>query len=178
MPSIIHKMLSAPPPLYKTAFTTVFPQADNSHTAGVYYTALSPFFPASSYLSIGSHSFPLNLCEAVHPWSQVLLCFICFACKGLTTTVTFNLYYCSGQYLNNATNLVFSLNCCSSAALCPANPSGDGTTMSDPPSLTCLTLSLLLQLQGGTLRAQDPLPSLSVPWEAQSAASPQLPSLL
>lgn len=62
----------------------MFPQADNSHTADVFITRQYHHFPVSSYLWIGSHSFFLNLYWGVHPWSQGLLLFICFACKGLT----------------------------------------------------------------------------------------------
>lgn len=67
---------------------------------------------------------------------------------------------------------------CSSPDVCSANPSGDGITLFDLPSLISLIHNLLLHLQGATWIVQYPFPSLIVPPRAQSAASPQLPSPL
>lgn len=66
----------------------------------------------------------------------------------------------------------------SAAPLCSGNPSGDSITVFDPPSLPCLTHNPLVHLQGVIWIVQHPFLSLTVPWKAQIAAPPQLPSLL
>lgn len=89
------------------------------------------------------------------------------------------LTYCSGQYLNHATNLAFFLHYWSSPALCSADPSGDGIIMFDPPSFTCLIYNLLVQtLAGSHLNSSGHIPQFDCAMEGPRCSSVHLRSHL
>lgn len=78
--------LSAPLSLFKTAFTTVFPKTDNSHTVSVFITLPITFFSLYLYICqlVPIHSLSTSI-DMVNSWKQSLFLFIWFACKALTT---------------------------------------------------------------------------------------------
>lgn len=66
---------------------SVLPQDDDSHTAGMFITLHFHHFFLYLHICQLVPIHPLSSCiEVVHCWSEVLLLFVCFVCKGLTTT--------------------------------------------------------------------------------------------